>query len=102
MNENVIVSLTSWPKRIINLPVVLDCIWKQTVQPNVVILNLSEEEFPNRNLPDFFVDYINQHERLRINWVQENTRVWKKFLPILKLYPDAFKLLYKNIVLLSN
>ena len=89
MNEQIIVSLTSWSKRIGNLPIVLDSIWTQSVQPDMVVLNLSEEEFPKKTIPATLRDYIIAHERLRVNWVKENTRVWKKFLPTFALYPDA-------------
>ena len=87
--RQLIVSLTSWSKRIGNLPRVLDCIWEQTVQPDMIVLNLAEEEFPNKTIPATLSEYIIAHDKLRVNWVRENTRVWKKFLPTLSLYPDA-------------
>ena len=92
MKEQLIISLTSWSKRLPNLPAVLDTIWAQTIQPDMVVLNLSLQEFPKKNLPAFLSDYIIKHDRLQVNWVQENTRVWKKFLPTFALYPDALVL----------
>lgn len=89
MKEQVIISLTSWRKRIGNIPRVLDSIWEQTYQPDMVVLNLAEEEFPNKTLPAAVQAYIVSHQRLRVNWVEQNTRVWKKFLPTFNLYPDA-------------
>lgn len=88
-DKQLIVSLTSWRKRIGNLPRVLDSIWAQTEQPDMVVLNLAEEEFPKKSIPDVLVEYIASHDRLCVNWVKEDTRVWKKFLPTFALYPDA-------------
>ena len=66
-DKQLIVSLTSWRKRIGNLPRVLDSIWAQTEQPDMVVLNLAEEEFPKKSIPDVLVEYIASHDRLRVN-----------------------------------
>ena len=51
MKEQIVVSMTSWHKRIGNLPAVLDTIMAQTIQPDAIVINLSVEEFPTRELP---------------------------------------------------
>ena len=89
MKEQIVVSMTSWHKRIGNLPAVLDTIMAQTIQPDAIVINLSVEEFPTRELPADVQTYIDAYDRIRVNWVRYNTRVWKKFLPTLLLYPDA-------------
>ena len=40
----IIVSLTSWPKRIFNVPIVLKNILNGTLKPDYIELNLSSEE----------------------------------------------------------
>lgn len=89
MKEQIVVSLTSWSKRIGNIPIVLDTIFAQTVQPDAIVINLSLDEFPTRELPANVQSYIDAYDRIRVNWVVHDTRVWKKFLPTLLLYPDA-------------
>ena len=90
-NEKLIVTMTSWKGRINNLPVVLGTILEQTKKPDKIIVNLSTEEFVNKendfsdSLNDFF--QINNNV-IQINWVEgPNTKQWKKILPTLKLYP---------------
>ncbi len=89
MNEQIIVALTSWRKRITNLPTILDTIWAQTMPPDKVVLTLASEEFPKHVLPAEVQAYIDSHDRLQVCWVKHDTRVWKKFLFAAKLYPDA-------------
>ena len=89
MKEHLVVSLTTWKKRIGNIPAVLDTIFAQTVQPDAVVLNLSEEEFSLETIPTSVLDYIKAHSTIEVNWVKHDTRVWKKFLPTLKLYPES-------------
>ena len=79
-----VVSLTSWTKRINNVLPVVKSIMDNTVKPDRVYLNLSLEEFKNIKLPQDLVDYFNSDERLIINWVNgPNTRSFKKIYPIL-------------------
>lgn len=83
MNENVIVTLTTWSKRICNIPFVLDTIYAQTVPPDVVVLNLAYDE----QIPTKVQEYINSHA-VEVNWVPD-TKVYKKLIPTLKRYPNA-------------
>ena len=89
MKEQIVVTLTSWTGRIANVPTVLDSIFAQTVQPDAIVLNLAEEEFYGRKIPDEVQEYIDAHDKIQINWRRHNTKVYKKFLPTLLLYPDA-------------
>ncbi len=81
--ELLIVSLTTWSKRIGNLPSVLETIYGQSLLPDKVVLNLAFDEI----IPPEVQDYIDLHgiEVFRT----EDTRVYKKFLPTLLRYPDA-------------
>jgi hypothetical protein len=82
MKERIIVTMTTYSKRINNIPTVLDTIFNQTVPPDLVVINLAHEEV----IPNTVQDYINQHgiEVYRV----EDTKVYKKLIPTLKRYPD--------------
>ena len=87
----IVVSMTSWIKRIDNVKPVVENIMKNTLQPDRLYLNLSIEEFPKKELsiPKELVEYFNYDERLIINWVDgENTKCMKKVFPILKYLND--------------
>ena len=47
---NVVVSLTSFPKRIDTVDIVIKSMFKQTVIPDKILLYLSKEEFKNKKL----------------------------------------------------
>lgn len=82
-----VVTMTSWPKRIHNVIKVCDSIFRNTVQPDRVYLNLSLEEFPNKtkDLPLDLTLFNNVNQKLYINWVDgPNTRTFKKIVPILQ------------------
>ena len=85
----IIVTLTSWTKRINNVKVVVESIMNNTLQPNRVYLNLSKTEFDGVELPKDLVDYFNSDDRLIINWVSgPNTKAMKKIFPILDYLND--------------
>ena len=83
--EKIIVSFTSWTKRINYVAHVVNLMKEQTLKPYKIILNLSKEEFPNCeiNLPSDLVKMVD--DCFIINWVNENTKVWKKFIPVLNM-----------------
>ncbi len=88
--EKTIITMTSWKKRITNIPKVLDTIFKQTVLPDKIVINLSSEEFPGKekSLPENVNKYIKTHELIEIHWVDgPNTKQWKKIIPSLKRFP---------------
>lgn len=85
----VVISMTSWVKRIGNVKKVVESIMKNTIQPDRVYLNLSKTEFEGVALPEDLVSYFDSDERLIINWVDgENTKSMKKIFPILKYLKD--------------
>ena len=81
MNERVIVSLTTYNKRIENIPVVLDTIFSQTLCPDRVVINLSFDEL----IPEEVQRYVENHD-IEVNYVKD-TKVYKKLIPTLKRYP---------------
>ena len=85
----IVVTLTSWIKRIENVKTVVESIINNTIKPDRVYLNLSKTEFNGIELPKDLVEYFNSDDRLIINWVEgENTKSMKKIFPILKYLND--------------
>ena len=83
MKEEIIVTLTTWSKRIGNIPYVLDTIYGQTVSPDKVVLNLAYDEV----VPADVQNYIDEHD-IEVNRMPD-WKVYKKLIPTLKKYPDA-------------
>lgn len=91
--EKIVITLTSWKKRISNVKTVLfDIINYQIKKPDLCIINLSSEEFPNKEqeLPQDLLELIKTSKiKIEINWIDgPNTKQWKKILPTLQKYPN--------------
>ena len=87
----IVVTMTSWVKRIGFVKKVVESIENNTVKPDRIYLNLSKTEFDNAGvqLPKDLVEYFNSDERLIINWIDgENTKSMKKVFPILEYLED--------------
>lgn len=87
-DEQVIISLTSFPPRIQNLKYAIYSLLNQTFPADMVILWLAYEEFPNRenDLPKDLLEMTSYG--LKIEWC-ENLRSYKKLIPALEKYPDS-------------
>lgn len=86
--DKIIVTFTSWKKRIHLCAHTVDLMLNQTIKPDKIILNLSEEEFQRKEeeLPKELVE--KQNNIFEIYWVKENTKAFKKVIPTLKRYPN--------------
>ena len=83
-----IVSLTSFPKRIGKVHLVIESILRQSYKPSRVILWLSKEQFPSLDLLP--VNLLNLKERgLEIILTEGDLRSYKKYFFLLKQQPDA-------------
>ena len=95
-DKNIIVSMTSWPKRIGNVATVIKSLLEQELEPDIIQINLSEDEFKNKEL-DFPKDLqrlISSDTRICIEWVKGNDGVFKKIIPTLqKHYGEDYFLL---------
>lgn len=81
----IIVSLTSWPKRIGNVATVLKSIVEQDIKADLIQINLSRDEFPNcEGIPDDLLDLMKVHPEIQIEWVDGNDGVFKKIIPTLR------------------
>lgn len=74
--------MTSWEGRINNIEKAIESLLNQTYGDFVLWLTLSSDEFPDKQLPEFF-QKLND-ERIHVFWVKENTKTMKKVFPILK------------------
>ena len=80
-NLKIIVSMTSWPKRIKNVSTVINSLLNQNIKPDLIELNLSIEEFPNKekDLPED-INILLSKKYIEINWEEKNTGVFKKII----------------------
>lgn len=78
--NRIIVSLTSYPKRIYLAAKVIRSIWNQSIPADEIILYLSEVEFPQREreLPSELSGMIGRNG-FKIEWVEGNIRSHKKY-----------------------
>lgn len=85
----IVVTMTSWVKRIGNVKEVVESVMDNTLKPDRLYLNLSKTEFEGIDLPEDLVEYFNSDDRLILNWVEgENTKSMKKVFPILEYLDD--------------
>lgn len=84
-NEEVIVSLTSYSRRLLDVSVTIESIMQGTMKPNRFVLCL-EEELKGSTLP---LTIQNQQKRGLEILYYKNIRSYLKLIPTLKKYPDA-------------
>lgn len=86
-NQKIIVSLTSFPKRINTLWITIETIMRQTILADEIILWLAYEQFPNGldDLPKSLLNY--QKRGLTIRFC-DDLRSHKKYYYTMQEYPD--------------
>lgn len=84
-----IASLTSFPARIENANISLECIFSQSVQPDRIILWLAKEQFPNQiaSLPQKITSMISRGLEIRFC---EDLKSHKKYYYTIQENPNAF------------
>lgn len=82
--------MTSWHKRINNVPVVLETLLKQSLPADKIILNFCIQDFPNmeEDLPESLRRMIEDHQQIEVYWYIENYKAWKKHLHVLEIAGD--------------
>lgn len=105
--SNIIVSLTSFPKRINDVWIVIDSIFHQKLLPRKIILYLTEEEFPEqkKELPTRLLKY--EKLGLEICFRKYNLKPHNKYFYALQEYKDCCVItidddIYYHDNLLSN
>ena len=84
--EEIIVSLTSFGKRINEVYLAIESIMQGTLKPNRIVLWLAEDEFEGKVLPQTLMRQ--QKRGLQIEFC-EDIRSYKKIVPTLLKYPEA-------------
>lgn len=82
----IIVSLTSFGKRIYDVHLAIESIMQGTLKPNRIVLWLSEQEFGGKTLPKTLE--LQQKRGLDIRFC-EDIRSYTKLIPALKTFPGA-------------
>lgn len=87
-DEKLIVSLTSFPQRMYDIHFTLYSLLTQTLKPDMVILWLGEDKFPNRekDLPKDVIKLMNNG--LTVKFCRD-IRSYTKLIPSLKEFSDA-------------
>jgi Glycosyl transferase family 2 len=85
--DAIVVSVTSYPARIGTLYQTLESLFRQTVKPEIIHVWLADEEFPGQVLPSSLVRL--RKRGVRIDFVSENLRPYKKLYYALQEYPDS-------------
>ncbi|MCR5836547.1 MAG: glycosyltransferase [Lachnospiraceae bacterium] len=87
-NPRVIISLTSFPKRIKEVHLCIKTLMNQTYKPDMIVLWLAKEQFQNgiNDLPPKLVKLCKYG--LKIEWC-EDMKSYKKLIPALVKYPEA-------------
>lgn len=84
--EKIIVSLTSYPKRISTTATALERIFAQTLKPDKIVLWLSKENFPLQEA-EIPLELLQLRERgLEIEWCDGDIKSYKKLIPALQKY----------------
>lgn len=91
--KKIIVSLTSFPARINRIWLVIECILRQSMRPDLIILYLAESQFPNRErgLPKKVLKYLD-NKQLEIKFV-EDLRSHKKYFYSFQEFADDLVIL---------
>jgi hypothetical protein len=84
-NKRIIITMTSWKKRIGNVPKVVFSLLNNSVKPDLIVCNLALEEFPDKKIPDE-LQLLDDTGVIEIYWVEKNTTVFKKFIPTIKRF----------------
>lgn len=88
VSRRLIVSLTTYPKRIGLIPQVLESLYEQTRTPDEIVLWLAPEQFPEREkeLPERLVELSGQG-KLTIRWC-DDLKAHKKYFFAMQEYPE--------------
>lgn len=84
--SKIIVSLTSFPKRINTVDIVIKSMLKQSVKPDKILLYLSKEEFEKTKLPQNLIKL--QSNIFEIKFC-EDLKPHKKYYYVMQEYPDS-------------
>lgn len=90
LSREVIVSFTSYPKRIGTSPEIVKNVLSQTEKPDKIVLYLCDAEFENKtnDLPQELIEMIKQNY-VEIHWIQKNLKPHKKYYYAFREFPNS-------------
>lgn len=99
-----IISLTTYPKRINTIEFVLEPLMRQSVKADRVILWLAKDEFDEAgvNLPQSLVDLDARPNNFEIRWCERNLRPNNKYFWCMKQFPDAIVVMVDDDLIYST
>jgi hypothetical protein len=86
-SPQLVVSLTTFPDRVKEVPNAIYSLMIQSFHPDVIVLWLSRSEFRNQPLPDSLLRLT--HFGLTIKYVNDNIHQYLKLIPALREYPES-------------
>ncbi len=103
-HNKIIVTLTSWKGRINFIHKNLEKLLNNTIKPKRLILNLSKEEFPKKNLelPIEILNLLEKYNNFEIFWVNKNNNVFKKLIPTLNRFKRDIIITVDDDILYPN
>lgn len=85
--KQVIISLTSFPKRIPTLHLVIECLLRQTIKPDKIVLYLTQSQVPDiKGLPKSLLDL--QKRGLDIRLCPDEIRSHTKYFYAMQQFPE--------------
>lgn len=97
-----IVSFTSFPARIKVVHQTIETILNQTIKPDLIVLYLAAEQFPNKKLPKNLTDLIKKNPNVQIRWTKTDLRSYKKLVPALCDFPNDLIITIDDDILYPN
>ncbi len=85
--EKYIVSLTSFPGRIDQIWITLEIIFRQKFKPDMIILWLSSDQFPEQKIPESLESLCKRG--LSVEFREDDLKAHKKYYYAMQEYPDA-------------
>lgn len=98
--DALIVSITSFPLRIGKIWIVIECILRQKMLPNKIVLTLAKSQFENDfdDLPKSLAKYID-NKLLTIDFVDDDIRSHKKYFYTFQNYNDHLVVLLDDDII---
>lgn len=97
--KRIIVSLTSYPKRIKYTPIAIASMMRQTLKPDKIVLYLAAEDFPNRKLPNIYKKIEERGVEIRF---REDLKVHMKYYYAFKEFPDELVITIDDDILYKD
>ena len=87
MQPQIVISLTTFPKRINTVHLVIKSLLAMRPRPDKIVLYLSEPEFPDKKLPPILTDM--QNDIFEIRFTKRNYKSFNKLVHALRDFPES-------------